>query len=153
MGEKIKKTLEQIRREWAKRPVEGPDPHEVEKKFPDREFLWAEPGECSIEGCFAARFKGVPFCEEHHLQAIKEKAAEEEKAAKEKEKQQKSTKWQQEQAMGRVRSTNTSCSNCGIFLRYGERHVVLREKERMPKQPQRLEQKYRVMCESCLPDR
>jgi hypothetical protein len=149
MGGKMKKTLKQIREEWAKRPVEGPDPHELEKKFPGRQFLWAEPGECSVEGCFAPRFKGVPFCKEHHLQAIKEQEVEAEKLAKDKAKKEKSKKWQEEQAMSRVRSTTTVCNNCGIFLRYGERHVVLKEKGKIPKKPQTLEQKYRVLCEHC----
>jgi hypothetical protein len=149
MDKKMKKTLKQIREEWAKRPVEGSDPYEVEKKFPDRKNLWAEPRECIEKDCYALSFRGEARCKEHHLAWIGEQKVEAEKAEKDRVKKEKSAKWQEEQAMGRVRNTNTTCSNCGIFLRFSERQVVLREKDKLPKKPQRLEQKYRVLCEHC----
>ena len=149
MGGEMKKKIEDIRREWAKRPVTGPDPHEVEKRFPDRDFPWAESERCTVSGCHGRSFRGTPYCEEHHLQAIKEKAAEVEEAEKDRVKKQKSAKWQEEQAQARVRSTNTTCSNCSIYLRFAERHVVLKEKGKIPRKPQNLMQKYEVKCEHC----
>jgi len=153
MGKKMKKTLKQIREEWAKRPMEVADPAEIEAKFPEKQEIFAEPQQCIVKDCLALSFRGEPRCKDHHIAWIKEKMEEVEKAEKDQPKKEKTAKWREEQAMGRVRSRNTGCSNCGIFLKYAELFVVLREKGRIPKNPQRLEQKYRVLCESCLPDR
>lgn len=141
--------LKKIRKEWDSRPMEVADPSEIEARFPKKKDMYAEPKKCVVEDCLPLSFRGEPRCKDHHIAWIKEKMAEVEEAEKDRAKKQKSKQWQEEQAQARLKSLHTKCENCGVHLRFNERFVVLKPKDKIPKKPQTLEQKYRVVCEYC----
>jgi hypothetical protein len=142
------KTLEKLRQEHARRPIEGADPREIEKRFPKREDLMAEPGICVVENCHRESFRGQPRCRECHLQWIAEREAESERLAEEYWKRRSSKGYAEEEAKNTIHCI-PHCQNCGTYTEFGDRRVELKPKERRPIKPSSLSDKYWMVCKHC----
>jgi len=138
--------LDRVRKQWNLRPIEV-DPSEIERKFPSKVDVFEEVPECCEENCHKPAFRWQPRCEKHHMQWIAQVEAENAKNEKEREKYLKSKKGQEEKAKSTAKATTYRCAECGVFLRYEERHVVPKSKQ--PRKVDFYAQAYKVVCQDC----
>jgi hypothetical protein len=140
--------LQKIRKEWAQGPIDGPDPHEVEKRFPKDEDMYVDPLICIIENCNAEGFRGQPRCKQHHLEWCAEKEAEGRRREEEWWKRRNKKSYADEEAQNAMRNV-PYCSNCGTYTQFSDRVVRLKPKNKRPKKPTLLREKYEMLCIHC----
>jgi len=140
--------LKKIRDEYAKRPIEGVAPAEIEKKFPKTEDFWASPEICIIEGCHRDTFRGLRYCQQHHLERCRQRESDAEKRAEEFYRRRNKKDYPEIEAQNMVKN-KPHCENCGNYTVFADRRVRLKPKSRLPKAPASLVYRYEMLCCNC----